>query len=262
MASTTILFHVWNTGESRTDSQTDQSSKRFVCARQRKVVGLPQKLAFGSPLRFAHCLSWIRPHMEATVATAERAHSDPSAIESGIVLPASQPPTRLPTVDMAEATALLQEAAAVVMEAPPLTPTILRTPQETDERPWDSLGPPTDPLPFARPRFERGRRDQVLCYIPETETYERFNNVLFRDESSAGKRHIEWAYYPVPYKKPIRTIMGHVEICRVLKRNRICHDEDSGSEENGNEYDEEDDDEVCFELTSRAVAVKVNFDSR
>jgi serine/threonine protein kinase len=149
-------------------------------------------------------------------------------------------------------------AAPVLLQEPVMNG--LRTPQEGDVRPWDSLGPPSDPLNFDRPRFERGRRDQVLCYIPDTASYERFDNVLFRDEfSTSGRRRLDLAYYPVPYKKPIRTIMGYVQICRVLQRSSIAHDEDSGSEE---DLDEEDDDEVCFELTPRTVAVKVNFDSK
>lgn len=204
-----------------------------------------------------------------------RSYSDPTAVTSGMALPTAEPSMRLPTVDMTDTAAAVPSATPTVFEgvvAQPQPPVqqqqqqppmpVLRTPEETDQRPWDTLGPPSAPLNFDRPKFARGRRDQVLCYIPETQTYERLNNVLFRDENAPGHRpRMEFAYYPVPYKRPIKTIMGHVEICRVLQRSRLAHDDDSGSEE---EYDddEDDDDEVCFELTQRNVAVKVNFDSK
>uniref|UniRef100_A0A7S3KZ94 Protein kinase domain-containing protein n=1 Tax=Amphora coffeiformis TaxID=265554 RepID=A0A7S3KZ94_9STRA len=196
-----------------------------------------------------------------------RSYSDPSTINSGIQLPTAAPAARLPTVDMTDtigAAAAVPPASPSVFEVPvPAPPSMaLRTPQETDQRPWDTLGPPSAPLDFNRPSFQRGRRDHVLCYIPETESYERLERVLFRDENEPGRRSgMEYAYYPVPYKRPIKTIMGHVEICRVLQRSRIVHDEDSsrGSED---DYVDDDDDEVCFELTRRNVAVKVNFDSK
>lgn len=197
-----------------------------------------------------------------------RSYSDPLAIESGAVLPAATPATRLPTVDMSGDSIMDHDssfppASRSVFESIPPVPVPLRTPQESDTRPWDSLGPASAPLNFDRPRFERGRRDQVLCYIPDTESYERFDNVLFRDESSPGRRpRMEFAYYPVPYKRPIRTIMGHVEICRVLQRSRMAHDEDSSRGSDDEDEYEDEDDEVCFELTSRTVAVKVNFDKK
>ena len=194
-----------------------------------------------------------------------RSYSDPSTINSGIQLPQAMSATRLPTVDMTDTVGAVPPASPSVFEAvvpvPVPPPTVLQTPQETDQRPWDALGPPSAPMKFNRPSFERGRRDQVLCYIPETQSYERFENVLFRDENAPGRRSgMEFAYYPVPYKRPIKTIMGHVEICRVLQRSRLVHDEDSrGSED---DYEDDDDEEVCFELTQRNVAVKVNFDSK
>jgi serine/threonine protein kinase len=165
--------------------------------------------------------------------------------------------------------AAVPPANRAVFETEGVPPTVLYTPQEADQRPWDSLGPPSDPLTFDRPRFDRGRRDQVLCYIPSTQSYERLDRVLFRDEAMSGVRRvggrrIESAYYPVPYKKAVNTIMGHVEFCFVLQRSRLGGDDDDddsrGSEEDFGE--EDDDDEVCFELTDRLVAVKVNFDSK
>lgn len=227
-----------------------------------------------------------------------RSQSDPTAIHSATTLPSARPATRLPTVDMSDdtfgggggggaavgmgvvgmgvdaqvdatvvppASRSVFESTAIPMTPPPQPAPVLRTPQESDERPWDLLGPPADPLNFDRPRFDRGRRDQVLCYIPDTEAYERFNNVLFRDEATSGPRRqrMELAYYPLPYKRPIKTIMGHVEICRVLQRSRLSvHDDDSSRCSVDEEEDEDEESEVCFELTDRHVAVKVNFDSR
>ena len=82
-------------------------------------------------------------------------------------------------------------------------------------RPWDTLGPPSDPLEFPRPQVLRGRRDNVLCYNPVTRAHEVLENVLFRDfargNTSSGAAVIAQAFWPIPYKAKIQTIMGHVE---------------------------------------------------
>uniref|UniRef100_A0A7S2Y450 Protein kinase domain-containing protein n=1 Tax=Entomoneis paludosa TaxID=265537 RepID=A0A7S2Y450_9STRA len=143
-------------------------------------------------------------------------------------------------------------------------PRPLVTPQETDQRPWDywvAAGAPSNPIDFPQPRIHRGRRVEVVCYIPATGGHERLANVLLSDEPrKAGVR--ELAYYPIPHKKPIKTIMGHVEICVVLKR---CQkDEDTSLEEDDDEevFVVEEDEDVVFELTEEYVAVKVNFDRK
>jgi hypothetical protein len=92
------------------------------------------------------------------------------------------------------------------------------------QRPWDDLGPPSDPLEFPRPQVLRGRRDNVLCYNPLTDEHEVLENVLFRDfgcgrgggrsSNSSAKDNsnvITKAFWPIPYKAKIQTIMGHVE---------------------------------------------------
>lgn len=114
-------------------------------------------------------------------------------------------------------------------------------------RPYDTLGPPSDPIEFPRPQLVRGRRDTVLCYNPVTDEHEVLENVLFRDclvgrygnnnsssnasspsarrgKGSNGNRNnnnnnnnqtnndpITQAFWPIPYKAKIQTIMGHVE---------------------------------------------------
>ena len=83
----------------------------------------------------------------------------------------------------------------------------------TKHRPWDDLGPPTDPLPFPRPQLLRGRRDTVCVYDPETDQHEVVENVLFRDFARPeGQQHggaetltTRYAYWPNPYKEPIQT---------------------------------------------------------
>lgn len=203
---------------------------------------------------------------------APRSLSDLPIDSSGVRLPAAYSPAHFPTVAMAEPMGGDEVPPATQSVGEAEAPVVLYTPQEADQRPWDGLGPPADPCTFERPRFDRGRRDQVLCYIPATQSYERLDRVLFRDEPMSGVvrrqggRCIESAYYPVPHKKPIHTIMGHVEICCVLQRSRLGGDDDEDDEDSrGSEDDygeDDDDDEVCFELTDRLVAVKVNFDSK
>jgi len=140
-------------------------------------------------------------------------------------------------------------------------------PERQSRRPFDDLGPPSPPVPFPRPAFERGRRDDVLCYIPQTGEHQVMKNVLFRDfsrEYSDGDSRVRQAYWPNPHKKPIKTIMGHVEICYVLERCRSQCDDDEDRNENGsmssNEADEDED--IVFQWTNRRVAVKVNYSKR
>jgi serine/threonine protein kinase len=131
----------------------------------------------------------------------------------------------------------------------------LKTPQLLDHRPFDELGPPANPIAFPKPRFDRGIRDVVLCYIPSTDSEEKLFNVLHRDYSREGNMdELRRAYWPISHKRPIRTIMGHVEICLVLVR---CPKEGDDSD------DEEDpDDEIVFQMTEERVAVKVNYSHR
>ncbi len=119
-------------------------------------------------------------------------------------------------------------------------------PHATTRRPYDTLGPPSDPIEFPRPQLVRGRRDTVLCYNPVTDEHEVLEQVLFRDclvgrsapprlrqnrsssnatsSSNASSRNnnsdnnindchdaVTRAYWPIPYKAKIQTIMGHVE---------------------------------------------------
>ncbi|KAL7556375.1 hypothetical protein ACA910_000010 [Epithemia clementina (nom. ined.)] len=146
------------------------------------------------------------------------------------------------------------------------TPSAVRplvTPMSSDQRPWDlamAAGQPANPVDFPPPVIHRGRRVEVVCYIPAIGQHERLRNVLISDEPRrAGVR--EMAYYPIPHKKPIKTIMGHVEICAVLKRS-MRDDEDTSIDEDDEVYVIEEDEEVVFELTDEHVAVKVNFDSK
>lgn len=174
----------------------------------------------------------------------------------------------------------------------------LRVPVETERRPLDDLGPPADPLDYPKPRIERGRRADVLCYFPSSDRHQVVKNVLFRDFSRGGggggggggagmsdaassqnnnnsddacDNRVKQAYWPVPHKRPIKTIMGHVEICIVLERCTSSSsrredgdddDEDLGSTRSNSSssaYDDEEDDDIVFQLTDKRVAVKVNY---
>jgi Protein kinase domain len=131
-----------------------------------------------------------------------------------------------------------------------------------EPRPFDELGPPSDPIAFPRPQLFRGRRDTVLCYNPTSGEHELLENVLFRDFGRGGgnSNSCRQAYWRIPYKENIHTIMGHVEMCRVLERCTPQHDDDSSSEREEEEEDDEDD--IVFQLTERRVAVKVNYTDR
>jgi serine/threonine protein kinase len=171
------------------------------------------------------------------------------------------------------------------------TPPPFRTPQATDRRPWDALvaaGPPADPLEFPPPRFVRGRRSSVLCYNPQTDSH-NVVTVLHRDYSARERNNnrqqqpgrteddatyrVQTAYWPIPEKAPIRTIMGHVEIALVLERCKPQRDDDDEVYESDDEDhvcrakdsaegEDDDDDDVVFQITNQYVAIKVNYRDR
>lgn len=128
----------------------------------------------------------------------------------------------------------------------------------------DILGPPAAPLPFPPPRRNRGRRDRVLCYDPATGRHEVLDNVLVRSDDN----DLQEAYWKIPFKEPIETIMGHVEFCRVLHRTRREEEDDdlsldgSSDDENRRMGREDEDEDLVFEFTSQRVAVKVNYSDR
>lgn len=137
-------------------------------------------------------------------------------------------------------------------------------PRATDRRPFDDLiaaGPAAHPIEFPPPRFERGRRDAILCYNPNTGQHFEANNVLFRDYSREfpdGDSRVKEAYWPSPHKEPIKTIMGHVEICLVLTR---CVRQSGEDDDDDDSYNDEEED-IVFEVTNQRVAVKVNYCAR
>jgi serine/threonine protein kinase len=142
---------------------------------------------------------------------------------------------------------------------------------EQATRPLDFLGAvPSDPIPFPQARYDFGKRADVLCYNADTDSHEVVKNVLFRDYSrsslsaddDAADCRVKEAYYRVPFKAPIKTIMGHVEICIVLER---CLRNPNSTDNDSYEDDEEscgDDDDIVFQWTQRRVAVKVNYCDR
>lgn len=172
---------------------------------------------------------------------------------------------------------------------PPTAPREPIDPTTQTVRPWDRLGSPSDPVPFPPARYYYGKRADVLCYRQDTGTEEVVRNVLLRDYSrthpSNGRddadERITEAYWRVPEKPLIKTIMGHVEICIVLERctSEKCKgqrktnaatgamsafstpaDDDSQDESSSLDDDEEEEcDDIVFQWTDRRVAVKVNY---
>jgi serine/threonine protein kinase len=135
--------------------------------------------------------------------------------------------------------------------------------QDMDRRPWDDLGAPSDPIGFPRPQLLRGRRGTVLCYNSSTEEHEVVENVLIRDVAGGGSsRSVRQAYWKIPYKEPIQTIMGHVEMCRVLVR--LPRDEGETTDDSSQEFGgyDEDEEDIVFQWTDQSVAVKVNYADR
>jgi hypothetical protein len=150
----------------------------------------------------------------------------------------------------------------------------LKSPDAKGPRPLDRVaaaGVPAAPIEFPKPRFERGRRDDVLVYVEHTRSHQVAKNVLFRDYSreygetpDKALSRVQQAYWPMPYKEKINTIMGHVEICVVLTRCTMdCSDDDidSNSLSDASSAAEEEED-VVFQVTSQHVAVKVNYSRR
>ena len=143
---------------------------------------------------------------------------------------------------------------------------------DNNKKPLDVVseaGPPADPIPFPSPVLERGKRADVLCYNKTTQGHDVARNVLFRDYSreygeEGGLHHVQRAYWSVPYKEPIKTIMGHVQICVVLRR--LAKDQDDDDSENDSENDDEDggedDEDIVFQMTEEYVAIKVNYCAR
>jgi len=144
---------------------------------------------------------------------------------------------------------------------------------DVDARPFDHVraaGPPASPPDFPRPIFQRGRRDDVLAYCERTQTHIEARNVLFRDYSrdcggspERALSRVRQAYWPIPHKKKIKTIMGHVEICHVLTRSVDENDNCSlNDDSDDSSCDEMEDEDVVFILTTQRVAVKVNYGRR
>jgi hypothetical protein len=150
----------------------------------------------------------------------------------------------------------------------------LRSPHKKDIRPLDRVteaGPPAPPIEFPQPRFERSRRDDVLVYLEHTRSHQVAKNVLFRDYSreygetpDRALSRVKQAYWPMPYKERINTIMGHVEICLVLTRcDMDTSDDDADNSQSDNSSREnEEEEEIVFQVTNRHVAVKVNYARR
>lgn len=145
-------------------------------------------------------------------------------------------------------------------------------------RPYDRIkaaGPPSPkPIPYPELGFERGRRDDVLVYCEHNQQHIQARNVLFRDYSrdygetpERALSRVQQAYWPIPSKQRIKTIMGHVEICYIVKRapaeatTRLSDDsyDDDDSDSDSSCYEDED---IVFQWTPEKVAVKVNYARR
>lgn len=140
-----------------------------------------------------------------------------------------------------------------------------------EPRPLDDViqaGPPADPEKFPVPLYDRGRRARVLVYDPCTGEHHTAYNVLFKDHSTRKTSFFEVdtakeealhrvaiAYWKVPDKPPIVTIMGHLEICHVLKPLNIEPDSDSEDDTGAGENCVPNE-EIIFRLTEEKVAVK------
>ena len=128
-------------------------------------------------------------------------------------------------------------------------------------RPFDIIhnhGNAQHPLPFDAPTLARGRRDTVLVWTKEK--HEQCHDVLFRDDL----QRLTTAYWSIPHKEPIKTIMGHVQICLVLRRCPSDHDsdDDDDNDDDASENDDSDEEDIVFQFTNEYVAIKVNYCSR
>jgi hypothetical protein len=128
----------------------------------------------------------------------------------------------LPSADSnngAQAPATTREHRADKSDLKPKT--TLAAPLPRSRRPYDDIkaaGPPAHPIDFSLPTIDRGRRGDVICYNQLTGKHDEAKNVLFRDysqhsPSDEGLDRVQRAYWPLPFKQPIDTIMGHVSIC-------------------------------------------------
>jgi len=141
-----------------------------------------------------------------------------------------------------------------------------------DVRPFDitrAAGPPVAPPDFFPPTFERGRRDDVMVYCERTGRHVVAKNVLFksfaRECNGSHERalsRVREAYWPIPHKQTIGTIMGHVEICHVLRGPAASDHHESEFDSNSDDDDDSETGDVVFELTNERVAVKVNYGRR
>jgi serine/threonine protein kinase len=123
--------------------------------------------------------------------------------------------------------------------------------KEKRQRSYSSLDcPAADPIPFNCLQLRAGRRGKVKCYMPNHQTFEILNNVLYQDCPDSTS---ECAYYPPSYRSPIKTITGHVEICNELIRlPRESHVHVMGIENSNRGKD-------VFQWTDNKVAVKVHY---
>jgi len=136
-------------------------------------------------------------------------------------------------------------------------------------RPFDALGPATDPVAFSEPRFHFGTRADVLCYNAETDQHEVFKEVLFRDLSRSpitdaddpNDRRIHEAYWKIPDKPTMGTIMGHIVICLVLEPWRRQQSGD-GNQSDSDDRSIDSEPDVVYQTTNRLVAIKVNYRQR
>ena len=89
---------------------------------------------------------------------------------------------RVETIDMADLSINDRDEGAHSRERMPKQPLV--TPSTNDKRPFDvtaSHGAPADPIQFPEPVIKRGRRHEVVCYIPTSNRHDVLKNVLFRD---------------------------------------------------------------------------------
>jgi serine/threonine protein kinase len=134
-----------------------------------------------------------------------------------------------------------------------------------EPRPLDIIkmaGAPADPLRFPPPRYNRSKRvANVTVYNPKINDFFDATDVLvpcYNTNTTRGEETFVGvkAYWKIPEKQRINTIMGYIEVCYVLK----CHGSDINYR---NFYDgvQTDDqmsngDGIFFELTMEKVAVK------
>lgn len=163
----------------------------------------------------------------------------------------------------------LPDISLSFLESPKSARRPLVTPNPKERRPLDDVaahGPAAKPIPFDKPRFERGRRDDVLVYIEQTKKHSVARRVLFRDfsrefgDADGCLSRVKQAYWPLPYKEKINTIMGHVEICVVLTR--CIQDQSDDDLSNSDSENTEGDEDIVFQVTNKYVAVKVCYCDR